>query len=343
MKPGVVTDLDQELADFSKLPGGLTGAGSGSAQAQAALLGDQRLQSAQRRALAARLGGAQGNRYLQRVIVQPIQRVPDEQASITWRNWQWTERGESYQRLRTELEQRGYRFLTKVRADSGAWEARSPEEDTPASHVGWSIGAPDGHWGWATTANVVSVCFRLTHSRPLYMGERVSRARERFYNINEPVLARVPDHFQDHEGLPSRWAGTTEAMLIGFENLRLRREGNQLIADNIPWRVSCRVTLPRWNNLLTASEADRQEWARFMRCTRIHEQGHVDLAYRYIGSLGDEMRTISGATAQEAQANLDDRAEGMRDDLYMWHAAYDDRTDHGASQGAELRPPPSWS
>jgi hypothetical protein len=101
--------------------------------------------------------------------------------------------------------------------------------------------------------------------------------------------------------------------------------------------------MPRWNDLLTASDADRQEWARFMRCLRIHEQGHVDLAYRYIASLGPDMYTVSGRTLQEAQANLTDRAQAMQDDLYMWHDEYDASNGHGARQHAELRPPPGWS
>lgn len=58
-----------DLTNVATLPGGLVGAtGNGSIGAQAARLGDTRLQSIQRRAIAARIGDRQGNRHLQRIV-----------------------------------------------------------------------------------------------------------------------------------------------------------------------------------------------------------------------------------------------------------------------------------
>jgi hypothetical protein len=69
VKPTVVEEWTDDLAGLAKLPGGpIAAIGDGSIQAQAALLGDKRLQSVQRRTLAAQIGRAQGNRHLQRVI-----------------------------------------------------------------------------------------------------------------------------------------------------------------------------------------------------------------------------------------------------------------------------------
>ncbi len=73
----VVEELTDDVADLARLPGGpIAAAGDGTIQAQAARLDDRRLQGAQRRALAARIGRAQGNRHLQRVVTAL---KPDEQ------------------------------------------------------------------------------------------------------------------------------------------------------------------------------------------------------------------------------------------------------------------------
>ena len=64
-------EFDEELAGPEQLPGGpMLAFGGGSAEDQAARLGDMRLQGAQRRALAARIGRTQGNLHLQRVVHQ---------------------------------------------------------------------------------------------------------------------------------------------------------------------------------------------------------------------------------------------------------------------------------
>jgi len=64
------------LAALAGLPGGpLAAMDDGSIEAQTAWLHDRRLQGAQSRALATRLGWAQGNRHLQRVIVPQVQRI----------------------------------------------------------------------------------------------------------------------------------------------------------------------------------------------------------------------------------------------------------------------------
>jgi hypothetical protein len=70
VEPATAGQLGYELAGLSKLPAGLSSGGNGSIQAQAALLTDPRLQTAQRQALADQIGWMQGNRHLQRVAVQ---------------------------------------------------------------------------------------------------------------------------------------------------------------------------------------------------------------------------------------------------------------------------------
>ena len=62
VKPIVIEELTDDLAGLAQLPGGpIAAAGDGTIQAQAGRLGDPRLQTAQRQALAAQIGRVQGN------------------------------------------------------------------------------------------------------------------------------------------------------------------------------------------------------------------------------------------------------------------------------------------
>lgn len=260
------------------------------------------------------------------------------QSSMRWETWQLTADGQEYNRLQTRLEGTGYRFLSKVRSDSGIWESRYPSGETPANRVGWSIGSPDGYWSWATTANVVTECERISQLRPVNLGQPISRAREEFYNIDVTDLTLVSDHFPvDNNG--DRWAGETNADIVGVTSLTPVREGNILIVRNIPWRIDCVVLLPKWNNLLRASDAERQEWARFMRRLRVHEQGHVDLAYDFIQQIAPQDRQVTGATLPDIQQNLQVLGTTLQNGLQAQHDNYDIRTNHGATQGAVIRPP----
>lgn len=67
-EPAAVEELEEELTSVTALPAGPAVASGGTIEAQAARLGDARLPSAQRQALAAQIGRTQGNRYLQRVV-----------------------------------------------------------------------------------------------------------------------------------------------------------------------------------------------------------------------------------------------------------------------------------
>ncbi len=77
-------ELAEELTGLERLPGGpMLAFGGGSAEDQARRLGDIRLQSAQRRALARQIGRTQGNLHLQRLVSQLTQ---DEEEPISSRS-----------------------------------------------------------------------------------------------------------------------------------------------------------------------------------------------------------------------------------------------------------------
>lgn len=86
------------------------------------------------------------------------------------------------------------------------------------------------------------------------------------------------------------------------------------------------------------NEQDKQEWARFMRCLRIHEQGHVDLPHDFISTLVSSERKVSGSNQIQLRQHLVTLGQGLQQDLQNMHNDYDDENNHGESQGARLWP-----
>lgn len=111
------------------------------------------------------------------------------------------------------------------------------------------------------------------------------------------------------------------------------RAGRCRVTD-VDVRVRLTVSLPRWTPGSGASSALRQQWNRFLRSLRIHEDGHVQIGRRGAARLREALSGLWAGSCDELEAVV--RREGTRilDDLQEAHRRYDERTGHGARQGA---------
>jgi predicted secreted Zn-dependent protease len=93
--------------------------------------------------------------------------------------------------------------------------------------------------------------------------------------------------------------------------------------------VSIKITMPRWVEYSSASQAEKDEWDRFFAALLEHEQGHVDLVNQQ----------LSGIDAQLAAGFPDDVGPTWETALNQLQSAsdnYDTETDHGANQGTTI-------
>jgi predicted secreted Zn-dependent protease len=95
--------------------------------------------------------------------------------------------------------------------------------------------------------------------------------------------------------------------------------------------VSLTIRLPRWKGKgwQQASPAARKEWERMLQALRTHEDGHVDIARQQAPLVRDRLRKTS-------EAGLELEAEKARSDAQTENDKYDDRTQHGQTQGVAL-------
>ena len=177
------------------------------------------------------------------------------------------------------------------------------------------------------------------------MGKAVSNAKEIFYSITEPKLAKVISKFKFTDEDGNKLAGQTKwnVVIPRIPKSAITKKRGMWVVDPIPWTIkSITVQLPKWQNFSAAKDADKTEWARFIKCTRIHEQGHVDRVRKFMNKdMPQQWKSASGSTPKALQQRLKELVRLVRDRLKKISEAYDAKTSHGATQGATLRPPTS--
>src|SRR5690606_12396667 len=95
------------------------------------------------------------------------------------------------------------------------------------------------------------------------------------------------------------------------------------------------ITLPRWQPLAGTPYALERDWRRFERALRHHEDGHR----RLLEEEAEQIRTVLAGLRTPTCAAMDAEArreiEHVRRSFATLHRSYDERTDHGRTQGAQ--------
>ncbi len=170
------------------------------------------------------------------------------------------------------------------------------------------------------------------------MGEPVKDAKESFYPIDAAKLSDVMRKFKfkDKNGNPLAAETTWEVN----NTFPIVKKAGTWEADPISWKYSNKVELPEWTGFSRASETEKKEWADFIKKTREHEQGHVDRVKKYMETeMPEQQKKASAATKPALQQELKKKTTEVGDKLKEISDKYDDDTNHGATQGATLKPP----
>lgn len=177
------------------------------------------------------------------------------------------------------------------------------------------------------------------------MGSPVSNASEIFYSISEPSLSKVSTKFKFKDEKGSKLAGQTswDVRIKRVPKGGITKKGKLWTLDPIPWTIrSISVELPQWQNFKTASDADKKEWARFIKSLRIHEQGHVDRVRKFMNKdMPAEWKSARAPTVKAVKRRLRQLGGLVKERLKQISKKYDSDTSHGTTKGAALKPPTS--
>jgi predicted secreted Zn-dependent protease len=101
------------------------------------------------------------------------------------------------------------------------------------------------------------------------------------------------------------------------------------------------ITLPRWTAPTNASQSVHQIWERYITALGRHEAGHAQIARSAADEIHKRVNALGeGSNCDGLKQTINDLADGLLVDFRRRDAEYDQRTNHGATQGAVLPRPP---
>jgi predicted secreted Zn-dependent protease len=103
--------------------------------------------------------------------------------------------------------------------------------------------------------------------------------------------------------------------------------------------VRVRYTLPQWVDWPRADKALQGEWKRYFGALAIHESGHAGYG---IAAAKEMVRLVNSGEwrapeRKELKARIDEACNKTLREFRAQEVAYDEKTDHGRTQGARLK------
>jgi predicted secreted Zn-dependent protease len=163
-----------------------------------------------------------------------------------------------------------------------------------------------------------------------------SVVRTDYYEVSGATAEELLASLRAHQ-LFARHASTKWQVDWHFE---CQLKPNECILRSFTAQVRIRYTLPNWVDSQQADKALQGEWQRYFGALQLHESVHGGFGI----AAGKEMvrlvnsRNWRAADQKELKARLDEECEKTLQEYRARETAYDEKTDHGRTQGARLRP-----
>jgi predicted secreted Zn-dependent protease len=119
-------------------------------------------------------------------------------------------------------------------------------------------------------------------------------------------------------------------------------DSGECILSSFSTRVRIRYTLPQWVDSQRADKALQGEWKRYLGALGLHESGHAGYG---IAAAKEMVRLVNSKEwrapdRKELKVRIDEACDQTLREFRSREAAYDEKTDHGRTQGARLRTTP---
>lgn len=141
-------------------------------------------------------------------------------------------------------------------------------------------------------------------------------------------------HPKTTEGGDAYFANT--AYLINWRFDGILTDDGTCHASNVKVGVRVHQTFPTWNNTPQTVAGVATAWKSFVQNLMNHENGHRDLAISYAGELVHDLEVLSADNCEDLAQAATSTAQRQLAALNVANQSYDDRTHHGATQGAIL-------
>jgi predicted secreted Zn-dependent protease len=159
-----------------------------------------------------------------------------------------------------------------------------------------------------------------------------------YYPVTGATLREV--HQSLRQNRP--WKNTSE--MDGYTRWRIEwhfsvsSSGNKCRLTSFNTRTTVAITLPRWTTPTNATDDIRAAWQRYITALGQHETGHGQIALAAAGEIQKRARE-SGEDPDCAalKQKINSLCQSIVEQYRIRDKDYDERTRHGATQGAVLQ------
>jgi predicted secreted Zn-dependent protease len=168
---------------------------------------------------------------------------------------------------------------------------------------------------------LLGLCFIFLSDVSPIFAEPIIKVRTEYYEVHGVTAKDIAKEMEQHrlqaEGFQDYYANT-----IGDISWRCGR--SPIVTLDITFQM------PKWVDYSKGSKELQDEWQRFEKSTKIHEEGHQRIAEEYARAV--ERRIL--AEGPMITGKLDTDLNDILADCSRKQIEYDNATDHGKTQGA---------
>lgn len=139
---------------------------------------------------------------------------------------------------------------------------------------------------------------------------------------------------------------------IKYDGITFAGQANSYIEPSYKWdkkdgkyyvtsvyiKVNATITMPTWVNYRQVSREWQQEWDRFYKALYNHEQNHINIAVKAAKSIESALMQPRGFESYNLlKAHVDRICNDGYKLLNLNQKEYDNRTNHGHSEGAYIK------
>jgi predicted secreted Zn-dependent protease len=136
------------------------------------------------------------------------------------------------------------------------------------------------------------------------------------------------------QSTPAEFTGETSYNLSWQYSTLISGSACQL--TDVKVGISIVTSLPNWQATTSAAAGLNDRWQAFMTGLITHEQGHTALDKIYAAKLATDLTGRGQVPCNQLKSTVQAIVQADVDALNQANVQYDDQTDHGAAQGANL-------
>jgi predicted secreted Zn-dependent protease len=168
--------------------------------------------------------------------------------------------------------------------------------------------------------------------------DNLTRWTTNYYNVAGSTIRDI--HRSLAQSRPWRDKSSTDGLTDWHVtwHFYVAASGDKCRCTSFSTTTTITMTLPRWIAATNTPPEIKTAWQRYATALGQHEAGHAQFALNAAAEMQKQGKNLEMPNCDALRSQISSQCQAILDDFRNREKAYDERTKHGATQGAFLRP-----